>query len=359
MDQGGGSAAWGPGRGIVRVLAIGAMALMGTGGVAVAAPAGVPGPPEQAQGNGPPATTPATQNAPAPQGDARAQGKANGHQTAASPQGGVQGQAESRGRGSVGATGQGGAKGHAHANGGGQSKTTTSGGQERGSTHSNAGKVTLCHATGSETNPYAEITISANALPAHQRHQDGRDIYPAPPGGCPGGTSSSGEHGQGNAQEHGKVTICHATGSETNPYVLITVDEHALKAHTSHQDGEDIVNPTGPCPGATIPTGLGNPPSGILSPPGGQAPGSGELAAGGQPGSGLLGESEQGELGSQGAPEEQGAVLGANAGGGNEAGAARDTSGSSLPFTGLQLLVMAAAGLVLGLAGFRLRRSTA
>ena len=28
-----------------------------------------------------------------------------------------------------------------------------------------------------------------------------------------------------------KATICHGTASETNPYVLITVDEHALPAH--------------------------------------------------------------------------------------------------------------------------------
>jgi len=28
-----------------------------------------------------------------------------------------------------------------------------------------------------------------------------------------------------------KVTICHGTASETNPYVLITIDEHALGAH--------------------------------------------------------------------------------------------------------------------------------
>lgn len=28
-----------------------------------------------------------------------------------------------------------------------------------------------------------------------------------------------------------KVTICHATASDTNPYVLITVDEHALAGH--------------------------------------------------------------------------------------------------------------------------------
>jgi hypothetical protein len=51
--------------------------------------------------------------------------------------------------------------------------------------HAKAGKTTICHATGSSTNPYVTITISNNALPAHARHQDGRDIIPAPAGGCP------------------------------------------------------------------------------------------------------------------------------------------------------------------------------
>ena len=31
-----------------------------------------------------------------------------------------------------------------------------------------------------------------------------------------------------------KVTICHGTASDTNPYVLITVDEHALGGHFGH-----------------------------------------------------------------------------------------------------------------------------
>ena len=46
-------------------------------------------------------------------------------------------------------------------------------------------KVAVCHRTGSQTNPYVLITISINALPAHQGHGD---IYPAPQGGCPQGT---------------------------------------------------------------------------------------------------------------------------------------------------------------------------
>lgn len=49
-----------------------------------------------------------------------------------------------------------------------------------------AEKVTICHATGSETNPYVRITISDSAVEAHRRHQDREDIIPAPAAGCPG-----------------------------------------------------------------------------------------------------------------------------------------------------------------------------
>lgn len=47
---------------------------------------------------------------------------------------------------------------------------------------SNQYKTTICHKTGSAKNPYVEITVSNNALPAHQAHGD---IIPAPPSGCP------------------------------------------------------------------------------------------------------------------------------------------------------------------------------
>lgn len=53
--------------------------------------------------------------------------------------------------------------------------------------------------------------------------------------------------------EQKKVYICHATGSATNPYVLIHVSKHAEAAHTRHQDGRDIVlgeTLTGSCPSA-------------------------------------------------------------------------------------------------------------
>ena len=44
----------------------------------------------------------------------------------------------------------------------------------------------------------------------------------------------------GNAQD--KVTICHATGSEKNPYVIITPSKQGvLNGHVGHQDGRDII----------------------------------------------------------------------------------------------------------------------
>jgi len=94
------------------------------------------------------------------------------------------------------------------------------------------GKTTICHATGSAKNPYVRITVSDKALKAHRRHHDGRDIIPAPAGGCPkqAATSAKGKSGDksGGAKGHDKVTICHATGSATNPYVLITIAQPAV-----------------------------------------------------------------------------------------------------------------------------------
>ena len=101
-----------------------------------------------------------------------------------------------------------------------------------------AGKVTICHATGSESNPYEEITVDANGLNGHDQHEG--DIIPMPANGCP--TT------QAEIQD-GKITICHATSSKKNPYNEITIDTNGLNGHGDHE-GDIIPAPAGGCPGS-------------------------------------------------------------------------------------------------------------
>jgi hypothetical protein len=98
------------------------------------------------------------------------------------------------------------------------------------------GKVTLCHATGSQTNPYNEITVSVNGLNGHSNHPD--DIIPAPSSSCPSTLA---------IVSNGKITICHATGSQNNPYVEITVSVNGLNGHSKHS-GDILPAPAGGCP---------------------------------------------------------------------------------------------------------------
>lgn len=135
-----------------------------------------------------------------------------------------------------------------------------------------AGKVTICHRTGSENNPYVEISVSVNALPAHQGHGD---IIPAPAGGCsalatatttPQATGSPTVTATTSATVTGtpvptgtaeaKVTICHATGSASHPYSLITISVSGLNGHRHHA-GDIIPAPAGGCP-AALPIGNGS-----------------------------------------------------------------------------------------------------
>ena len=56
-----------------------------------------------------------------------------------------------------------------------------------------------------------------------------------------------------SAAPAGKTTICHATGSEKNPYVRITVSNDALAAHYVHQDSRDLIPAPETCPATTVP----------------------------------------------------------------------------------------------------------
>src|SRR5205823_7339056 len=103
---------------------------------------------------------------------------------------------------------------------------------------------------GSSTNPYVQRTVNKNSLKSD-------DINPVPAGGCAsltasgnGSANANGNNGNAGASantDH-KITICHATGSATNPYVEITVDEHALKEGHTLAKGDIIPAPLGGCP---------------------------------------------------------------------------------------------------------------
>src|SRR5215212_4527418 len=192
MNQGRRPLGSGSSRAWAQAVAALSVAVLGMGGVAVAAPGGDPGPPEQAQGNGPPAQQ---QEAPGqPKRQAPEAGQTSSGVDSHGKTGGGHAKARGEGHAQSGGDGSsGGSGGHVT----GQAKKAGGGTSEHGSTHSKAEKVTLCHATGSATNPYVEITISNNGVPAHDRHQNDEDIIPAS-GGCPGGASGAKEHGNSN-----------------------------------------------------------------------------------------------------------------------------------------------------------------
>jgi hypothetical protein len=61
--------------------------------------------------------------------------------------------------------------------------TTTSTTVVRTATTVAVRRITICHATGRTSNPYVSITVDASSLGGHDDHED--DIIPAPAGGCP------------------------------------------------------------------------------------------------------------------------------------------------------------------------------
>jgi hypothetical protein len=128
--------------------------------------------------------------------------------------------------------------------------------------------VTLCHATGSVSHPFEEITIAnAAAFNGHLGsgngdHQNAEDIIP--PFTYKGQVYSQNWDAAGQATHHNncvaptvpeeepediKVTLCHATHSLGNPFVTINVaaaaayNGHLGDGNGDHQEGEDIIPP--------------------------------------------------------------------------------------------------------------------
>jgi hypothetical protein len=102
------------------------------------------------------------------------------------------------------------------------------------------GKITICHATSSESNPYEEITISVNGLNGHGDHEG--DIIPMPVEGCPT-TSLVNDDDDDNA-----ITVCHATGDTLTPYEEITVTDAELSEHLAEHPNDINPVPATGCP---------------------------------------------------------------------------------------------------------------
>lgn len=103
------------------------------------------------------------------------------------------------------------------------------------------GKITICHATGSEKNPFVRITISVNGLNGHGDHQDGRDIVPAPDGPCEAASlRGSVRRGSGQTSSERRSASRHSSHSSHNSgsSTKRLVRSHAgTGSHGSHSGG--------------------------------------------------------------------------------------------------------------------------
>jgi hypothetical protein len=127
-------------------------------------------------------------------------------------------------------------------------------------------KVTICHKTRSDSNPWRRITVSGRAvtnpksksgrlLRGHLRHTG--DAIVVGTAACPSATLTPAP----TATPAAKITICHKTGSTTNPYRRITVSSRAvtnpnsssgkvLRGHMGHT-GDLLMPGTAACPSGT------------------------------------------------------------------------------------------------------------
>jgi CHRD domain len=127
-------------------------------------------------------------------------------------------------------------------------------------------KITICHETGSDSNPWRRITISGRAmtnpksksgrlLRGHLRHAG--DAIVVGTAACPSPTLTPAP----TTTPPTKITICHKTGSTTNPYRRITVSSRAvtnpnspagktLRGHMGHS-GDILMPGAAACPSGT------------------------------------------------------------------------------------------------------------
>jgi hypothetical protein len=127
-------------------------------------------------------------------------------------------------------------------------------------------KFTICHKTGSETNPWRRITVSSRAmtnpksqsgrtLRAHMRHTGDAVVVGA--AACPSANVTPAPTNTPAA----KITICHKTGSTTTPYRRITISSRAvtnpnspagktMRGHMGHP-GDMLMPGATACPSGT------------------------------------------------------------------------------------------------------------
>lgn len=155
-------------------------------GAAVAAPGG----------NGPDGTgAPGNPHAPGTTGNPHQPGTTGNPHQGQPPYGVANGPSKSQGNGTSNAGGNsaGGSGGSGGNRGGGSpppsrgrgnGPSPQAGGNSGGTPNGPPGKTTICHRTGSDTNPYVEITVANPAVQNGHSHHG--DLIPAPSGGCEG-----------------------------------------------------------------------------------------------------------------------------------------------------------------------------
>jgi hypothetical protein len=237
-------------------------------------------------------------------------------------------------------------------------------------------KVTICHKTGSATNPYVEITVDYHALKNGHTAAKG-DIIPAPASGCPTGQVSSTTTQQTTTEQESctqtkvvektVVSVEHFIGPKgSGRFRVIHPNSHSSHFRDKHPDVilttsvPTTVTVKAPCPTSTATESVTTTEqstttvaaAAVPAPPAPAAPAAAApapaapVAAGG-----VLGATAP--LHTTAKPKPAGGVLGATVRLGKSVGS------STLPFTGLPLWIFAlvAGGLIL--AGAAARRAGA